>query len=482
MATGNVIVTVVDVGQGQCTFVEIYDDDGMAPVLLQTLLFDCGSNKKSTQTDLNIDYIVARISTMDTPAIDCLFFSHGDTDHTNVIWSLLDKIDEAIDPKILVIGKTLYGGAFAHYSKNGRNILNSVVTRKYCLAANVDKAGGSNFSNYNPATKSYSGNLWQSTDGSVVVYAVCVNVLSDNPDWSKNDLPIPGGSAEELNRISLVAALYYANKSYVICGDATYVTMGATIKRFNNDPPLFNNNVMVTLPHHGARNTGFAVPSSEQASYKAMMIVQYFADMFASDTVSVSSYKHHGHPSLELMSTFLPKLKTPVLRDTRLKQKNTHRITANIDYDIIFYDDTPDAPGGQVIARTRARTFEAKTNMFTTHYYVSDQATFSYEIGNLVAENSQGLVVADDPINGFACWQYTTASNSSYKLMGYGNLTLPLVSFTAAPEASLVEVMDMERSMTSLILPSPGIRIKHKQKAAVSRQQPLFNHGLKHFL
>jgi hypothetical protein len=490
MATGNVIVTVVDVGQGQCTFVEIYDDDGIAPTLLQTLLFDCGSNKTSTQTFINIDYIVAKIAGMAIPTIDCLFFSHGDTDHTNLVWSLLDKIDIAIAPKLLVITKTIYGGAFSHYNKNSKNILNAVTTRGYCN--DVKPAGGSNFSNYNPVSKSYSGSLWESTDTSVKVVAVCANVISDNPDWSKNNLPIPGGNPEALNQISLVAALYYANKSYVICGDATYITMGAVIKRFNNDPPLFDNNVMVTLPHHGARKTGFAVPSSEQASFKAVLIVQYFADLFKSDTVSVSAFRHHGHPSLELMATFLPKLKTPILRDPRLKQKNTHRVTANIDYQIILYDpdaivvDDDDDSGisSPVIEKNRERSFETHTNTFTTRYYTGAVATFSYDIGNLIAEKSEGLVTPDDPINEFASWQYITANNGSCSLNGYGNLALPLNSFTVAPEA--LAVLNNRVHQTSQInsVPStPIIRIKTKQKVfAPTSNKPLYNLSIKQFI
>lgn len=482
MATGDVILTVVDVGQGQCTFVEIYDDDGMNPTLQQTLLFDCGSNKKSDETGTNISYIVNRVTNMATPTIDCLFFSHGDTDHTNLIWTLLDEIDLALgSDKKLAITNTLYGGAFAHYYKNSKNILNSVVTRGYCTAPTVRQAGGSNFSNYNPATKSYAGHLWQSTDHSVMVYAVCVNVLSDEPDWTQNDQPIPGGNAEELNRVSLVAAIYYAGKSYVICGDATYVTMGATIKRFNNDPPLFDNNAMVTLPHHGARNTGFAVPSSERASLKAKMIVGYFADLFQSDTVSVSAYRHHGHPSLELMSTFPPKLDKPVLRDPRLRQRNTHRITANIDYVIFLYD--PDGESGQTIEMVRERTFEAITNTYTTRYFVSDLPTFSYNIGNLIADVSSGLT-ADVPINGFACWRYTTASNGSYVLAGFANLALPLASFTDAPEGLTTEDSSDKRLLLAVNTRKDfAIRKKNAPpKTPAKSQQNSVIPGLKHFL
>jgi len=55
MATGKMKLTVIDVGQGQCTFMELYDDTSPTPKLINTLLFDCGSNKKSDVTEANLD-------------------------------------------------------------------------------------------------------------------------------------------------------------------------------------------------------------------------------------------------------------------------------------------------------------------------------------------------------------------------------------------------------------------------------------------
>jgi len=72
MAIKYIATTVLDVGQGQSTFACIYDDSASPGKIIHTLLFDCGSDKKSPETDNNIDYIAGRLASMDTPTLDLL--------------------------------------------------------------------------------------------------------------------------------------------------------------------------------------------------------------------------------------------------------------------------------------------------------------------------------------------------------------------------------------------------------------------------
>ena len=69
----SVNVYVVDVGQGQCTYVEVLN---ASDELVNTFLFDCGSDKLSDETETNLDWIASRIANdMVTPGlIDCIFF------------------------------------------------------------------------------------------------------------------------------------------------------------------------------------------------------------------------------------------------------------------------------------------------------------------------------------------------------------------------------------------------------------------------
>lgn len=477
MATGNVIVTVVDVGQGQCTFVEIYDDDGMAPTLLQTLLFDCGSDKRSTQTRNNLNYIAERIATMAEPRFDCIFFSHSDNDHISLMWYLIAEINRRLgEDDEFTIGKIVYGGAWRKYTKRRKNILDYIYNQGLCDEDNIISPG-SNFSDYNPLTRTYTGSLWESEDGSVIVRALAINVLSSDPDWTDNGSSVEGATAEELNRVSLVAGLYYANRSYIICGDATNDTMSAIIKRFNNIPVgFFNGNNMTTLPHHGSRITGYAVQGAQQASLKSMFIVTGFADLLKSQTITVSAYRKHSHPSLYLMADFIPLNKIPLIRDPRLQQNNAHRVTANIDFRLTADD-------GIVVRQDDDQSFETTVNTFSTNYYIGYQ-TFSYRIGGLFVYTSEGLVPPAAPINPFACWQYTSLPDGNYNLVGYPNLNLPLAAFTAAPQLPPVHAPQVYLHGLHDARPSfTGTRRKPKQKRPITAiSKPLFNHGLQHFL
>ncbi|WP_026769962.1 hypothetical protein [Asinibacterium sp. OR53] len=418
MATGVVKVTVVDVGQGQCTFVEIYNTSS-TPKLIHALLFDCGSDKQSDETQTNLDYIATKVLTMDTPGFDCIFFSHSDKDHISLAKYVLDKIWETTKP---VVREVIYGGDYDNYTKYSFNILKYIEDENLCDSDNIFSIY-SNSTNYEPTSKSYTGNLWHSTDNSVYVYKIVGNVLSSDPDWDDSDLSVDGATAEAKNRVSLVCGLYYAGASYVICGDATNITMGATNRLFADGTTVFDNNKMTTLPHHGSRATGFAVKSSESASFEAIAVVSTFSGLLKSRTLTVSAYQKHRHPSLQLMTYFIPKITTPILRDPRLVQKNSHRLTAYLDISV-------GTVTGMILFQSAAYSFETLTNTFATRYF-DGWSTFSYNLGlTNTASPSQGVVSSSGAINGFACWQYETQTNGSFLLGGYANLALPLTLFT----------------------------------------------------
>ncbi|MCW3085512.1 MAG: hypothetical protein JWP12_2878 [Bacteroidetes bacterium] len=468
MATGNVIVTVVDVGQGQCTFVEIYDDDGMDPKLIHTLMVDCGSDKESSQTGMNLQYIADKVSTMDVPAFDCIVFSHSDKDHISLTKKVLDRF---LPEKKPVVKLVWYGGAYDLYKKSGFNILDYLVKEGYCLDTDLNTTG-SNFSGYNPGIKDYTSLLWEVPDHSVKLFPIISNTLSSDPDWDDQDLDVTGKTAEAKNRVSIICGLYYAGASYVICGDATNVTMAAVNQRFQGNSTVFGNNVMTTIPHHGSRSTGFAVKSGEQASLGSLMVVMGFSSLLKSKTISVSANQKHRHPSLYLMSTFIPTLKQPVIKDPRLKQKNTHLLTANIDYSLkITYPDTINIPMEQDL------TFETRTNTFCTNYNV-DKPTFSYELDHIFAEVAQGTEPVDEEINLFACWKYIAKSNGGFELEGYTNLSVAGILFTQAADLGL-ERDNME--FAGRIKPKSAIRLRPRQAAAATSSKSFYMNKIKQF-
>lgn len=441
MATSSIQVNVIDVGQGQCTFVEIYDD---SIKLVQTLLFDCGTNSGHRDdgiVDENLNYIARQISKMEVPALNGVFFSHGDTDHTNLSVALLGKINELLVPlgKTLTVTTVWYGGARKDYTKNSVNIIN-ILEKDYAATIYGDKA---NDTSYDRTTGQFDPEkvMWKSFDDEVKVYAILTNGLSNDPDWDEEEeegIPL-GKDAEERNRVSLVCALYYKGASYVICGDATHNTMAAINSLFDGGTWVFNNNHMTTLPHHGSRATGFAVKSSEEASDAAIDVVKTFASNMGSKTITVSAYKRHSHPSLQLMNYFTPYTTSPVIVDFRLKAEKSHLLSAYIDNGLA-------KANGEKVPRTYT-TFETRSNMFSTKYFYGD-IMFSYQIGkSKTAGQSYG---ASSAINQFACWQYDVTS-SGYVLRGFpslaeGSLAFTMPTSTLLPEKKSMREVESEAS------------------------------------
>jgi hypothetical protein len=473
---GEIKVNVIDVGQGQCTFVEIYDDDGMAPELMHTLMFDCGSDKRSDETYTNLDYIVNTCLKKNPPGLDALFFSHSDSDHISLAWDVLSEIiDKCPSGETPEIGRVWYGGNFFLYKKSNFNILNYIINTNLCT---VDKIRGFNAdsTDYGKITKRFDYNLWHSSDADgreVSVSALAANVISDDPDWAEEEADFTTKTAEEKNRVSLIACLRFKNTIYVICGDATNKTMDKVNGLLVGGTTVFDSNSMTTLPHHGSRATGFAVKSSEIASTTAVNVVKTFAANMKSKTITVSAFQKHSHPSLQLMNEFIPTVAVPYTKDARLKQTNSHRVTARVDIDLT-------TPTSLNIYEGNDYSFETTTNTYTTFYFDGSE-TFSYNLSSTLTtvSASQGLVDDEDVINEHACWQYAIASGGSFTINGFADMSK--VAFTSLPTLAVA------RSLITLSEPintqSFITRTKSNKKiVGPALSNPIFIHQhLKHF-
>jgi hypothetical protein len=481
MAIGNVMVTVVDVGQGQCTFVEIYNDDS-TPKLIHTLLFDCGSDKKSDETETNLGYIVARVESMAKPAFDCIFFSHSDKDHVNLAKELLEKFK-----KKPAVKEVWYGGAYEKYEKNHTNILDWLQTNNYCTSKEL-KSTSPNYFGYFKTTKGYKYHLWRTPNGEVTVYPIASNVISDDPDDWEDDVDLPTKQAEALNRVSIICGLYYGKACVVICGDATNKTMSAVNNRFLGitrrwTTNLFDNNKMITLPHHGSRSTGFAVKKDQAISDTARDVVDTFAALMKSKMITVSAFEKHRHPSLELMNAFIPKHPTPLIRDWRLKQKNAHRLTA-------YYDISLKKKNGITVYRETAYSFDTITCTFTTRYS-KDVSSFYYNLGDTSITKAEGVEEFHSvplPINEFACWQFEIKPDETAQVGGYGNLSLPLTLFTRGATAVALQPNAERRGIWELeeANEAPAATVFTRAKTQAAAKQPVpgasqFRNRLKHF-
>jgi hypothetical protein len=376
---------------------------------------------------------------MAKPAFDCIIFSHSDKDHISLTQDVLDLIPASKKP---VVKKVVYGGDYDQYEKSNVNILDDLQTKGYCTRTDIISPG-SYRSNYVQASGKFAGSpLWESTDKAVKIYAVVANVLSDDPDWDSHTESLWGVKAEEKNRVSIICGLYYAGMSYIICGDATNVTMAATNQLFKGTT-VFNKNQMTTLPHHGSRATAYAVPSAKDPSAAAVNVVNTFARLMNSQILTASAFEKHRHPSLMLMNAFLPTLTKPFLRDARLKQKNTHRLNAYVDIDIEIKNNNPPPvkkkktgkTTGDFVMRDSVWSFDSTSCTFTTRY-TNPWLVYSYDLGSDKCEASDGVEInkttkAPEVINPHACWQFDGLADGTSLVGGYADLSLPLTLFTS---------------------------------------------------
>jgi hypothetical protein len=443
MATGSIKVNVVDVGQGQCTFVEIYDT---ADKLTNTLLFDCGSDSKSDFTLVNLKYIAAKVNSMTTPAFDLLSFSHSDNDHISLMWDLL----QYCLPTKPTIKKLVYGGNRNLYTKRSFNIITYLVNAKYC-AESVISTPAPDSSGFDKAKAVFGTPLWESADKAVRVDLLVGNVISSEEDDIDIDDPLDElpalKGAEALNRVSLICRVFYNGLDYVICGDATNQTMGIMNwyfagRRFANVP-------MLTLPHHGSRATGLAVGKNYIANDHAVNCVKTFAKICRGRTITVSSYHKHGHPSMELVTYFTTYLETkPRVKDAKYSG-NEHSMVSYVDLDLTF----PDTSDVDTYAYT---TYFTLTNLYGTFYYNPwDPTHFGYSYVGLGVETAAAWTGA--PFNAHACWVYSANSIKTESLVGAASLPVTLATqFTTAATATSVSAV--EPTVVALAPPSPVLK------------------------
>ncbi len=465
---GEIKVNVIDVGQGQCTFVEIYDDDGMNPELLYTLMFDCGSDKRSDETYTNLDYIVTTCLKKNPPGFDAIFFSHSDSDHISLAWYVVSEIiDKCPIDETPEIGRVWYGGIYGLYKKSSFNILDYIHTN---FPTTPIKGFAANSTDYGMLTKRFDYNLWHSSDADgreVSISALAANVISDDPDWEEEEEVFTTKTAEEKNRVSLIACLRFKNTIYVICGDATNKTMSQVNGLLVGGTTVFDSNSMTTLPHHGSRATGFAVKSSEIASTTSVNVVKTFSANMKSKTITVSAFQKHSHPSLQLMNEFIPTVATPYTKDPRLKQTNSHRVTARVDIELT-------TPLDLTVYEGNDYSFETTTNSFTTFYFDGSE-TFSYNLSSTLTtvSKSEGLVTDGNAINEHACWQYAIASSGAFTINGFADMSK--AAFTSAP--TLVVARSVATHSEAADSPSFTVRKKSNQKTRVlAVLSPIFIH------
>lgn len=458
MATGKIKVSVVDVGQGQCTFVEVYETGG---ALKHTLLFDCGSDKYRKRglnknfdyrgLNKNFDYIVS-ITKNKKPTFDAIFFSHSDKDHISQLSNLLKKyvqLNPTIKPTIDLVR---YGGRIENYKKGKFNILEYLAKNGYCQKTNI-KGFDINKTDYDKDHKIYARYMWESEDKKVNVPCIGVNFLTESPD--NDDVPV-AKTAEQKNHVSMICGLYFSGSSYVICGDATNGTMAAVNRLFKDNQGFFTQNEMLTLPHHGSRATGLAVKGGEKASENAIAVVKSFSKLMNAKSVTISSYQKNTHTSLELLSHFAPSDQDEMIKDPRLTRNNAHLL--------VLYNEKPKLKATAESYPIHYNNVSTTINVFGTDYFEPDYflnkpISFTMRYGafgkmSYIDPEIPNFVTPKPVINPYACWVYTTTTAETTL---EGKVTLDADAFTEPAtthqQLSADAIIDIPHKISK---PSPG--------------------------
>ncbi|MGV8894028.1 MAG: hypothetical protein ACOH2K_14005 [Burkholderiaceae bacterium] len=478
MATGKIVVTVVDVGQGQCTFVEIWDT---ADALAETLLFDCGTGLiggKSPNIGVNLDYIVARVSSMTPPTFNLVSFSHQDGDHWTLMKTLLEKFTV---PKKPVITKVWYAGNRAKFTTNKKkknNLFKYFVDNGYCTELQISQVED-NKTNVTQATGAFDTIFWENSDKKVQLYLLAGSVLTDTPDdLTRKPTVKQMGACEVINRISLVFMLRYEAKDYFICGDATNRTMAFANYYAKNS--VFAHSVMLTLPHHGSRKTAFENPLD--GTNNDALTISTFAQLLRAQTLTVSAFQQFSHPSLRLIEQFTPSTNPlPIVKDKNL--------TVNYHSVYVYFDRALSMKRVNNSAITKYQTFASESNIYGTFCF-KKAPTFSVQ-NILMATLVANANIAGVSTNPHACWAYTTASGGGTTMFGASSLPAdgasPNPNIFTAPAAgggvlglAVSHIHDTqtavlpERGPASGFMPAPGRPAARRPALATLAKLKLF--------
>jgi hypothetical protein len=441
MATTKMTVNVMDVGQGQGTFVEVYDGG----VLTNTLLFDLGSAKSSvTAGGSTINYITDKIKSMAVPKIDYMSLSHKDKDHVNLVMKLITAIDAAITPKKLVIGKVRYGGSKAWYS-------NDLITQLGNHCKDIDSLG-LKYSCY--TAPSTWDPIWNVND--VFVYIFLANVPSDETATTMMDLGDDPDS-ELANCVSIISSVWWNGNQFFINGDATFVTF----QEFNTvyaSVPSFNNPQMVTLPHHGSRKTTLGLSSStDKASAPSTAVVNQFAKRIGAKTVtgSAETYGNYHHPSYDIITLFNQYAEKGAWWSDPGLDPGRHYLSAYLDQTFT------DVAGGTLIGTYKS--FETEINVYTT-LYCEPRRVGLYLAPPINPIGNGTAFPVPQPIFAIGMqWVFTVDSARKTTLTAIGNRDAPLIKTTMVEvqEPTNIKVRTRKFAPSDAFSVKPPISLKH---------------------
>ncbi|MEA3052548.1 MAG: competence protein ComEC [Sphingomonadales bacterium] len=454
-----IAVTLLDVGQGSGTFVEIYTGTATPTA---TALLDLGSERaKDEAGGPSVDFIEKQLKSMAKPRIDFLSLSHSDSDHINLLQDLLSRFDKPGTKKpakpILEIGTVIYGGPRDLYAKHGGTNVISDVEGYQPKGAKKPQPLPANNCSYSQPTPVFEIN------------DVSFNLLVGNHIRSQHTKRTKITDKEwkfdsySLNTYSLIFVVVFNGWRYVVTGDAT----GATISKANDYiaqyKATFANVAVMTMPHHSSETTTFGLSGSKRprsgkrVSDAAKKVIDTFAKSINGQSIHASAEEvgSFRHPSAYTMSYFWEYVtKTGWYDDPELSD-NQHLYNAYFveddGYIVVEEEEDPVTKKKnkkKVLFPTVDDwwTLASRYAIFTNRYYVRDQAydpdkdqtaTFPPDPGKTTAIPKSGAVTS---LSLAVAWIYTTdATTGTTSIARLENRKTATAAFVTTPVMELTK-------------------------------------------
>jgi hypothetical protein len=302
---------VLDVGQGQSTFIEITDDQGQ----LYNILIDLGTVSKRELADGSLNFLEAKLSAMPFPTIDVVLLTHSDWDHHDLVFNLLDRFYpfDPTNPGLpgrLRIKHAVYAGDRTEYGYHGKNTID--VIADYMRGEWLGPVGWPFEWSAFYWRKPHEVQPFLSIGTAVQCYCVCGNLVKSEfiPGYGQVSPNLPDGHLK--NTVSLVLLFIVNGVGLLITGDATAHTMA--LCNYLITPEMknrfFNNTLLVTAPHHGSWVSANLMTGLDLTAVENVR--EFVANVGAACiAISADASSTYNLPRLELLKEFRSQLKPP---------------------------------------------------------------------------------------------------------------------------------------------------------------------------
>ena len=304
---------VMDVGQGSANYIELREDDNS---LTAAAIVDIGSEQwKTAAGKPSAEWIADQLQTMtDGAELDTVILSHSDSDHVNLIPSLLQYFDTPStknpDLPVLTVQQIIFGGDYAKYKKGrSENFLKQLVAYHPTYDDDILIELGDDYSSFDPAKKDWKP--LAKIGGKIELWALSANTTAEKipaSAYRKRKRPALPDGGFATNTRSIVIAAIFGGKTIIATGDATGLTLAHCNEKLALQTVRDKLGVvyMVTLPHHGSDTTTYDLTGSSGGSDAAKEVVTKFNDWTRANTISGSAgeRKTFRHPSANVIVDF----------------------------------------------------------------------------------------------------------------------------------------------------------------------------------